>query len=158
MNRPGCKGTTAICLYLLLAMLAVSCALPSIPAPIIGVAEEIPFSYQVEPCDENISTDELEHWAKVDLSVKDGAILLEQDLVYTCCARIELRLEAGDNRLRIVESNRGDVCRCMCGYRVHGQISDLAPGEYVVQVCGVEYPGGEPATLLGEAKLAILDP
>ena len=155
----------------LLVILLAGCAVPAPqPAATPPVAAETPVQpagrataaagelqlvYTVEECDESIPTDQLENWAKVDFTVQDSSLYIEQNLPYVCCAKVVLRLEREGNRLRIVEANEGDVCPCMCGYRIHAQVNSVPAGRYAVEVWGVESSEGAPLHLIGQKEIVI---
>jgi len=111
-------------------------------------------AWQVSPCQEGIRPDELAAWAKVEAQAEDGVIHLRQNLSYVCCAKVELSLERSGDLLRLVEVNTGQMCRCLCGYRVEARISGLPKGRYTVQVWGVKYEEQEPK-LLGEVAVNL---
>lgn len=114
-------------------------------------------SFNVGPCDASIPADTLQDWAEVEITVQEGAIHIEQNVSYVCCA--ELALAAGRNGqvIKLVETNVGQVCRCMCGYPVTADVdlTSLDPGTYTVEVWGVQHFDVHPLELLGSAEVAV---
>gem|GEM_PF-1099151 len=97
---------------------------------------EAGLSYEVSECNEswtNITE-------KVDVKAYDS-IKISHDLPYTCCANITLDLERDGNSLKIIETNIGEVCRCMCGYRIDAEITGLNSGKYDLEIWGVKKEG-----------------
>lgn len=116
------------------------------------------FSYTLTGCDESIPMDQLSSWAGVEVQAHNGVIRIDQRIAYVCCADIVLTMEREGNTLRIIEKNEGEVCRCMCGYRAHIEITGLPSGRYNVEVWGVEYPEVHPLELLGQATVDLTAP
>jgi hypothetical protein len=112
-------------------------------------------SFSVGTCDQSITPDTMPEWAKVDVTVQDGAIYVKQNLSYVCCAEMELAVGQDGNTIRIIETNAGEVCRCMCGYPVTIILSDLPLGTYTVEVWGVQHSDIHPLELLGSAEITI---
>lgn len=106
------------------------------------------FSYTVGPCQEGAWSPGMK--GRVEIVARDSQVQIEQDVAYVCCARIAVRLERRGQLLRIVETNEGGICRCMCAYHVSARIGGLPPGRYRVQVWGVQYQDIHPLELLGE--------
>ncbi len=106
------------------------------------------FSYTVGPCQESAWSPDLKE--RVEIVARDSQIRIEQDVGYVCCARIALDLERQGNLLKVIETNEGEVCRCMCAYHVSARIGGLPPGRYRVQVWGIQYQDIHPLELLGE--------
>jgi hypothetical protein len=117
---------------------------------------EPPFlSFEVGSCDETIPSDTLHEWAGVEITVQEGAIHVEQKLAYVCCADLILAAGRDGEVIRLVETNVGEVCRCMCGYPVTADLTGLDPGAYTVEVWGVQHFDVHPLELLGSAEVTI---
>ena len=118
-------------------------------------AETVSLSTGVGPCDETILPDALGEWAGMEITVQDGAIHIEQNLSYVCCA--ELALAAGQDEavIKVVETNVGQMCRCMCGYQLAADLTGLSPGTYTVEVWGVQHFDAHPLELLGRGEVTI---
>jgi len=110
-------------------------------------------NYEVGPCQGEGAPTRQEN--RVDISVQDSTIQLAQDVSYVCCARITLHMEQEDDLIKIVETNEGEICRCICAYHITGQVGGLRPGTYRVQVWGVQYQDVHPLELLGEATVNL---
>ncbi|MCL6430061.1 MAG: hypothetical protein K6V36_04260 [Anaerolineae bacterium] len=136
---------------LLTVFLAACTAIAGGPGP----AETVPqLTYTVSACQEHVAVEELPSWARVEVTATEGAIRIQQNLSYVCCATVQLELEQSGNVLKIVETNVGEMCRCMCGYVVDARIEGLRPGRYTVQVWGVRFEEMEPE-LLGEQVVEL---
>jgi hypothetical protein len=63
------------------------------------------------------------------------------DALYNCCLvdDIAVSLSAEGNVLRLIETDPGGNCHCVCCYDVETTIIDLAPGMYIVQYCWEDY-------------------
>ncbi|MDI6793842.1 MAG: carboxypeptidase regulatory-like domain-containing protein [bacterium] len=71
---------------------------------------------------------------------------------YNCCLEeIRVELEQEGNQFKLIETAilEGSGCRCMCLYDVLAAISDLAAGEYIIQVWN------EDQGLLGEITVIV---
>jgi len=121
----------------------------------ITSAETHSLSASVGPCDETIPPDTLDGWAGVEAIVQDGAIHVEQNLSYVCCAELALTAGRDGAVIKVVETNVGEVCRCMCGYQVTADLTGLSPGTYTVEVWGVQHFDVHPLELLGSAEVTI---
>lgn len=137
----------ALAITLLLTILLAACTAVAVgPGP---PASPPQLTYTVSACQEHVAVEDLPSWARVEVIATEGAIRVQQNLSYVCCATVQLELEQADNVLKIVETNVGEMCRCMCGYVVDARIEGLRPGRYTVQVWGVRFEDMEPE-LLGE--------
>ena len=140
-----------VCLLASILLIALAGCSPA-GAAVAGGAPEL--TYTVSPCQEGIGPGELAAWARVDAQAEAGAIHVTQNLSYVCCARVELSLERSGNLLKLVETNTGEMCRCMCGYVVDAQIKGLPSGSYTVQVWGVRFEDMQPE-LLSEVAVTL---
>lgn len=131
-------------LLLLLMLLALGCQTPGAPQ----------MTYTVSPCQEGIAPGDLASWAKVEAHTEGGKILLQQNLDYVCCAKVELRLERQGSLLKVTETNVGEMCRCKCGYVIAAEITGLPRGRYTLQVWGVAFEDQQPE-LLGETAINL---
>ena len=79
---------------------------------------------------------------RVELTV-DGRTLhaVHWDASYNCCPPddISVSLFVEGNVLRLIETDPGDGCHCVCCYDVETTIIDLAPGMYIVEYCWEDY-------------------
>ncbi len=117
--------------------------------------QELVPAVEVGPCDQSISMAALGEWAEVVVTVQDGAIHIEQKLAYVCCAELSISAGRDGNVLRIIETNVGEVCRCMCGYQVVVDLPGLPAGDYAVEVWGVQHEDVHPLELLGSAQVTV---
>jgi hypothetical protein len=93
--------------------------------------------------------------SEVEITGGADSIHVEQSLTYVCCAELELSLEQDGNTLRITETNVGEVCRCICEYSIVADVTGLDPGEYDVEVWGVEYEDLHTPELLEKAQVTL---
>jgi hypothetical protein len=122
---------------------------------ITSLEEPVSLSFSAGECDQSITPDSNPEWATVTISVEGSDVLVEQNLSYVCCA--ELVISAGRNGdvIKLVETNAGEVCRCMCGYPVTARLTDLPAGDYTVEVWGVQYLDAHSLELLGSSEVTI---
>ncbi len=112
-------------------------------------------TYEVGGCREVVPPEQYREWEGVDIQVEDGQVHIVDHLPYVCCADIEVVMRVEGQTIKLVERNVGDVCRCMCPYRVEMHVTDLAAGTYIVQVWGVEDERTGPTELRGEKTIII---
>ncbi len=95
-------------------------------------------TFNVTPCDQNAGIPAQGDSLQTD--IKDGQLLITQNIAYVCCADIKVSLGwDGDTRtLKLIESNAGQVCRCMCAYPMQATIGPLPAGTYRLEVWGVQ--------------------
>lgn len=120
-----------------------------------GTPGEPALSYTVGACDEGMTPAELAEWAGVDIAAEEGLVRIHQRVNYVCCAEIVVQMERQGNRIRLIERNEGDICRCFCGYTVEIEVSGLPGGHYEIRVWGVEYEEVHPLDLLGEGAVDL---
>ena len=66
---------------------------------------------------------------------------------------VEMQREGGV--VKLIETNEGEICRCMCGYALEMENTGLPAGRYTVQVWGIQYDDVHPLELLGEATVDL---
>jgi hypothetical protein len=146
-------------IVLTLSVLLTACGAPPATAPVApAVATALPspeLAYEVGECRQDIPAAKLTSWAGVEIATHDGAIHIEQRINYVCCAEIEVELQVEEQNVRIVETNVGQVCRCMCGYDLQAEVTGLPAGEYRVEVWGVQYKEVHPLERLGQATVTL---
>jgi len=136
----------------MIALLLAGCTRPATVRP-LAVTPKL--TYTVGECRQDISPDKLKSWAKVEISAAGGVVKVTQNIDYVCCAKIEAQIEAEGPVIKIVETNVGQVCRCMCGYELQAKIAGLPTGTYTIQVWGVQYQDAHPLEQLGEAEIKL---
>jgi hypothetical protein len=119
------------------------------------VYKPLALSFDVGPCDENLSPDTVREWAGVKIVVQQDVVHIDQVLSYTCCAELALSAGRDGQIVRVIETNVGEVCRCMCGYPVIANMDGLDPGTYTVEVWGVQHLDIHPLELLGSAEVTV---
>jgi hypothetical protein len=137
-------------LIVVLLLILTACASPAKPT-----TEKPQLIYTVDECNEDIPLDQLDDWAEIDITVKGGEIRIHHNLAYVCCAEINVDMEKESKVIKLVETNVGDYCECMCGYEIEAKIAGLPPGHYIVQVWGVKYQDLEKPNLLGDAQIDL---
>ncbi len=151
MNGRNARSILFAMPLLLGALLMAACrpVTPSSPTPVPRL------TYHVGSCTKGAALAQPQAWEHVDIRVEGHTVHIHHRLPYVCCAKIALRLDREDHVLKVVERNVGEVCKCMCGYEVEAEITDLPSGTYTVQVWGVEHPHTGPSRLRGEARVVI---
>jgi hypothetical protein len=125
----------------------MGCADPATPPPAL--------EYDVGGCAEESETTRGGMTGEVEISSSADVIHLDQELTYVCCAELVLTLELEGNTLRVIETNVGEICRCVCEYSIEAEVSGLGPGEYDVGVWGVQYGDLHTPELLGKARVTL---
>ena len=108
-------------------------------------------TYEVGECDENLDVEALNEWDEIITEAGDDDVAFTHQLAYVCCADLVLSAgyDADAETIRLVETNQGDMCRCMCGYEITGALGGLPSGDYRLEIWGVQHlPSEEPLTLL----------
>ena len=85
----------------------------------------------------SILADEMEANLKASVS-ENGTVSFEHSgAVFNCCMdSVGLEMYSWGSILRVVEREFcAEPCRCICGYKIHGEISDLEPGYYTLEIC-----------------------
>lgn len=121
----------------------------------VSAEEELFPTVAVGQCDQSIRVEDLDEWAGVVVTVQDGTIHIEQNLSYVCCAVLAVSAGREGNTIKVIETNVGEMCRCMCGYPLTIDLAGLPDGAYTVEVWGVQYFDASPLELLGSAALTI---
>jgi hypothetical protein len=137
-------GFLIACNLLLRPVNNVTPATPISLASLVASAAEL--NYAVSTCNEKIKMDNTN---LVTITSNGSQMLVEQDAGYVCCAKIGMELKQAGNLLKIIETNTGDMCKCICGYHASAQISGLAPGSYHVQVWGIQFKDVQDLKVLG---------
>jgi hypothetical protein len=119
------------------------------------LSEPISLSFNVGECDQSITPSTMPEWEKVEITVQDGDIHVEQNLSYDCCAELEIAAGQSGDVIKLIETNVGQVCRCVCGYPVTARLTNLPAGTYTVEVWGVQLLGLHPLELLGSSEVQI---
>jgi hypothetical protein len=146
-------------LFLAVIFLVVCGATPTRPiqstatAPPAGM-DQPRLSYQTGPCNET-SVTELKD--ELTFSSAPGMIRFDQQARYVCCAKIDMALQKQGSLLKVTEINTGKVCKCICGYHLQGQIEELPPGSYQVQVWGIQFQESIESKLLGESTVTLTE-
>lgn len=121
------------------------------------VVADVPLlvSSVVTPCDETVGPEALEGWARVEASAAGGVVHIAQNLSYVCCADLAVSAGVDGQTVRVIETNVGDICRCICGYPLGIDLEGLPPGTYTVEVWGVQYMDVHPLELLGRVEVEV---
>jgi len=113
-------------------------------------------TFKVTPCDQNAGVPA--SGGSLQADVKDGQLLVTQTIAYVCCADIQVSLGwDGETRtLKLIESNAGEVCRCMCAYPMQAVIGPLPAGTYRLEAWGVQkLDAGHPLDLLHSLEVQV---
>lgn len=73
----------------------------------------------------------------IELEIIENSIYLEHTMEYYCCADLEMDTIIDGNQISIFIINHGDVCRCMCDYRLETEINNMPSGDYHICLCGI---------------------
>ncbi len=71
-------------------------------------------------------------------TVEDGKVsFIHSGALFNCCMdSISLEMETGGNVIRVVETENADApCFCVCEYMIYGEVLDLEPGTYTLEIC-----------------------
>ncbi len=92
------------------------------------------------PCDDSATAESHHDQAGVEIKPMDDGFHFVHRIPYACCADIVFSAggTAADGVIRIVETNVGEVCRCMCSYTIEGEIHGLPSGTYTVEFWGIQ--------------------
>jgi len=112
-------------------------------------------AFEAGPCDESVPPGDLDEWAGVEIAVENGAVHVDQKVSYVCCAELALSAGRDGDVIRVIETNAGKVCRCMCGYPVRAELTGLPAGTYTVEIWGVQHYDLHPLQLLPTAQLTL---
>ncbi len=113
-------------------------------------------SFKVTPCDQNAGVPATGGSLQAD--VQNGQLLITQSIAYVCCADIQVALGwDGETRtIKLIETNTGEVCRCMCSYPMQAAMTSLLSGTYRLEVWGVQkLDAGHPLELLHALEIQI---
>jgi hypothetical protein len=122
---------------------------------VIPADEPLSLSSAVGECDETVPVDTLNEWEEITAFVRNGTVVIEQKLAYLCCAEMELSAGRDGNVVRIIETNVGSICRCMCGYPVTMELAGLPSGTYAVEIWGVQHTAIHFLELRGSVEVVI---
>lgn len=71
-------------------------------------------------------------------TVEDGKVsFIHSGALFNCCMdSVSLEMETRGNVIRVVETEHtGQPCFCVCEYMIYGEILDLEPGTYTLEIC-----------------------
>jgi len=91
---------------------------------------------------------------ELEVEVGPGTIsFIHHSATYNCCLdSIGLDLEREDALLRVLETEyTAEPCRCICDFTVYGEIVDLPPGDYILEVVNA----ADPETVLGTTMVRV---
>lgn len=95
---------------------------------------------------------------KVDVKIDEGFVELTHYLNYVCCAKIKVYLYSIETYpsyilIKLKEKNEGEMCRCICNYKIDMKISTMQKRKYKIQIYGIEYEN-TPSELLWEGEIS----
>ncbi len=116
-------------------------------------------TYETGACDQSVVPEDLQTWAGADMEPVAGGFRFTHRVSYVCCADVVPALGWDSTEtpgtLRVVETNLGEVCRCMCGYELTGEVGGLEPGSYTVEFWGVQKYDVHPLELLASVEVVV---
>jgi hypothetical protein len=71
-------------------------------------------------------------------TVEHGKVsFIHSGALFNCCMdSVSLEMETRGNVIRVVETEHtGQPCFCVCEYMIYGEILDLEPGTYTLEIC-----------------------
>jgi eight-cysteine-cluster-containing protein len=113
-------------------------------------------SYVIEGCEDKVEikgTRELVKDAEPIIYTEGDMIILEYDFEYYCCADLDFNFEVSGNVITIKGINEGNICKCICKYKVKSNISSLAEGNYTLDLY-LESANGE-SVLVDESEINV---
>ncbi|MFZ5365362.1 MAG: DUF333 domain-containing protein [Patescibacteria group bacterium] len=121
--------------------------------------------YEVRGCDEEKLRDPLAQEKKdriADMTIDGNYVNFTHYLNYVCCADIEVEImdtvvEDDKTTIKLLESNTGEMCRCVCDYEVDITLGYLDPFKYTVEMYGVEFEGEQEPQLLWSRDFQIIE-
>ncbi len=110
-------------------------------------------TYEVGECDESLDVEALNEWDELTTETADDDVAFTHRLAYVCCADLVLSAgyDADAETIRLVETNQGEKCRCMCGYEITGALGGFPSGDYRLEIWGVQHLSSEERLTLLEA-------
>ncbi|HUU29415.1 MAG TPA: hypothetical protein VM123_16555 [archaeon] len=75
---------------------------------------------------------------KLVCTVENGRVsFIHSNAVYNCCMdKVSFEMAVEGSVVRVVEKEHtSNPCLCVCAFTIHGEITDLAPGTYTVEIC-----------------------
>jgi hypothetical protein len=178
ITPPGLLGSTHTLFRADRWNVAIDC--PVIPDPLCGVTlshaemgtvwkgtvdatgkvveDATPTSVAFEhPCEEKVEPKDYDSWAGVEIKPMDDGFHFTHRIPYVCCAKVIFSAggTAADGVIRIVETNVGEICRCMCPYVVEGEVHGLPSGTYTVEFWGIQKLPAHELTLQASTKVIV---
>ncbi len=109
---------------------------------------EAGLDYSIGSCEKGAETrGNASSYGTTNVTAHNRSVVVSQNLSYACCARLKLDWSIDGKQITVTETNEGDMCRCVCDYRVNATIGPLSPGKYTVTVYGVAYQNTAPDLL-----------
>jgi hypothetical protein len=146
-RRGGTMRAALVATCVMVCFLAAACRTPEPGGPKL--------EYSVGGCSEESETTRAVTEGEVEIVGQGDTIHVAHNLTYVCCAELVLTIEQEDRTIKLLEKNTGEICRCICEYQVEADITGLNPGEYQVEVWGVEYEDVHTLELLGQATIRL---
>lgn len=119
---------------------------------VVATEESVELSYEVSACDESVAEPGT---STVEVEGRVGGLLVEGELAYVCCADIALSASRVESTLYLLATNVGEVCRCRCTYPLEAEVRGLEPGQYEVQLWGIQKWGVHPFELLEQRGVVV---
>ncbi len=112
---------------------------------------EAGLDYTIGACEKGSETrGNASSYGRFNFTAHNRSVVVSQNLSYVCCAVLKLDWSIDGNQITVTETNEGDMCRCICNYRVNATIGPLSSGKYTITVYGVEYQNTAPDLLAQE--------
>ncbi len=122
------------------------------------IEDETPTSIPLDhPCEATVDPQEYDSWKGVEVEPLEDGFHFTHRIPYVCCAEVIFSAggTAADGVIRIVETNQGEICRCMCPYIIEGEIHGLPSGTYTVEFWGIQKLPAHELTLQESTKIIV---
>lgn len=135
---------------------------PATPPPTGSAQPEL--TYSVGGCADQEEREYLktkDREENVEVEIVDGFVTLTHQLNYVCCAEIKVDLDSIESKpdytlIKLSEKNEGEMCKCVCDYKIDTQVGPLEKGDYLIQIWGIEFED-QVAELLWEKEVSIAE-
>ena len=148
MERKGFAQLFAVALIVLGLTAVFMVSTHQNPHAASSQTRKLSFQYDVSGCGDDSRSEvkradmNVEAGGGINVNTTSDSIMILHELNYFCCAKLKLEAARQNSTIIVTEVNEGDVCKCICTYRVSAEIKDLQPGRYTVILKGVEMKHG----------------
>ncbi len=122
------------------------------------VEDGTPSDLQTEAfCDEGVEPSAYNTWKGVDIRPLEDGFSFVHRVPYVCCSNVIFATGGNPSRgvIRVIETNIGEVCRCMCPVVVAGEVHGLSPKPYTVEFWGIQKEPAHHLELLEMVEITV---